>query len=136
MLTSLALHSLALALLLTIPAEALRRSERPKELDMVFYRPRPIEAPAIPLPRGNEAGPKPGGPPPGPKPKPAPPKGPGKPELPPGPKEAVPVEETARQRVGRVGILAFKEKFASLSQDKIQPRLGADARYGAADNVG
>src|SRR5215813_2118497 len=137
MLTSLAIHSLALALLLTIPAEVLHRSERPKELDMVFYRPRPIEPPPIALPRGaSEAGPKPGGPPPGPKPKPEPPKGPGKPELPEGPKEGVPVEETARQRVGRVGILAFKEKFASLSQDKIQPRLGADARYGAADNVG
>jgi hypothetical protein len=28
--------------------------------------------------------------------------------------------------------LAFKDKLASLAQDKIAPRLGADARYGAA----
>jgi hypothetical protein len=38
--------------------------------------------------------------------------------------------------VGKAGILAFKEKLASLAQDKIAPRLGADARYGAADDVG
>jgi len=38
--------------------------------------------------------------------------------------------------VGRSGILAFKDKLASLAQDKIAPRLGADARYGAADDVG
>jgi len=137
MLTSLVIHSLALALLLIIPTEALRRSERPKELDMVFYRPRPIEPPPMALPRGaSEAGPKPGGPPPGPKPKPAPPKGPGKPELPPGPEEGVPAPETARQRVGRAGILAFKDKFSSLATNTVTPRLGADAQYAAADNVG
>jgi hypothetical protein len=39
-------------------------------------------------------------------------------------------------KVGNAGILAFKDKFASLAQDKIAPRLGADARYGAADDVG
>jgi hypothetical protein len=38
--------------------------------------------------------------------------------------------------VGKVGILAFKDKLASLAQDKIAPRLGADARYGAVDDVG
>src|SRR5206468_10757982 len=38
--------------------------------------------------------------------------------------------------VGRAGILAFKDKLASLAQDKSAPRLGADARYGAADDVG
>jgi hypothetical protein len=38
--------------------------------------------------------------------------------------------------VGKAGILAFKEKFASLAQDTLAPRLGADARYGAADDVG
>jgi hypothetical protein len=38
--------------------------------------------------------------------------------------------------VGHAGILAFKNQFASLAQDKDAPRLGADARYGAADNVG
>jgi hypothetical protein len=38
--------------------------------------------------------------------------------------------------VGKAGILAFKDKFASLAQDKLAPRLGADAQYGAADDVG
>ena len=38
--------------------------------------------------------------------------------------------------MGKAGILAFKDKFASLAQDKVAPRLGADARYGAADDVG
>jgi hypothetical protein len=32
--------------------------------------------------------------------------------------------------------LAFKDKLASLAQDKIAPRLGADAKYGAADDAG
>ncbi len=38
--------------------------------------------------------------------------------------------------MGNVGILAFRDKFASLSRDKVVPRLGADARYSAADDVG
>jgi hypothetical protein len=32
--------------------------------------------------------------------------------------------------------LAFKEQFASLAQDQNAPRLGSDARYAAADEVG
>ena len=38
--------------------------------------------------------------------------------------------------MGKVGILAFKDQFASLAQGKIAPRLGSDARFGAADDVG
>jgi len=38
--------------------------------------------------------------------------------------------------VGNVGILAFKEKFASLAQDTVVAPLGADARHVAADEVG
>ena len=38
--------------------------------------------------------------------------------------------------MGRAGILAFKEQFASLAQDQNAPRLGSDARYAAADDVG
>jgi hypothetical protein len=38
--------------------------------------------------------------------------------------------------VGNAGILAFRDKFASLTQDKASPRLGADARYSAADESG
>jgi hypothetical protein len=37
---------------------------------------------------------------------------------------------------GNSGILAFKEKFASMARDKIVPLLGADARHGAADDIG
>ena len=38
--------------------------------------------------------------------------------------------------VGKVGILAFKDKFASLAQDTTVVPLGADARHVAADDVG
>jgi len=38
--------------------------------------------------------------------------------------------------VGNAGILAFKDKFASLAQDTVVVPLGADARHVAADDVG
>src|SRR5262249_58991395 len=57
---------------------------------------------------------------------------PGRPDLPPGPDAA----QQQAQKVGRAGILAFKDQFASLATDQAAPRLGADARYGAADEVG
>jgi hypothetical protein len=53
---------------------------------------------------------------------------------PPGP-EAPAVAAAPRKQVAKAGILAFKDKFASLSQDKLSPRLGADARLGDADDV-
>jgi len=34
------------------------------------------------------------------------------------------------------GILAFRDKFASLAKDKVAPRLGADAHYSQVDAVG
>ncbi len=145
MLKSLALHVLVLALLMLVPAEALLRSSPPKkEIDIVFYRPPVIEVPApavpLPLPRATTGiGAPPGAPAPARNPKPnAPegPDGPGKPELPPGPEEGFPTEAQPQQKVGKVGILAFKDQFASLAMDRIAPRLGADARYGAADDVG
>jgi hypothetical protein len=60
------------------------------------------------------------------------------PDAPPGPlgplgPEAPPVE--ARTQVRKAGILAFRDEFASLAQDKVAPRLGADARYDDADDV-
>src|SRR5512147_373759 len=149
MLTSLAFHVLVLALLMLVlvPAQALLRSAPPdRQVDIVFYRPPRIDVPTPavppPLPRGTTAaGSPPGSPAPAAKPRPnAPegPDGPGKPELPPGPEEGFHVEAQAQPqpKVGNAGILAFKDKFASLAQDKIAPRLGADARYGAADDVG
>jgi hypothetical protein len=38
--------------------------------------------------------------------------------------------------LGNVGILALKDKFASLAQDTVVAPLGADARHVAADEVG
>jgi hypothetical protein len=67
------------------------------------------------------------------------PDGPGKPDLPSGPHEGFSAEAQPPQpqaNVGKAGILAFKDKLASLAQDKIAPHLGADARYGAADDAG
>src|SRR4030095_6998640 len=94
-----------------------------------------------PPPRGAIAAggsPRAGAPAPAANPKPNAEPGPdrvGRSDLPPGPAESAPVDEP-KQKVGNVGILAFKDKIASLAQDKIAPRLGADARYGAADDVG
>jgi len=148
LLQSLAYHVLALALLLLMPAEAMRRSARPKELDVVFYRARPpIEVPArAVLPPGPRDGTAPG-----PRtdrsgkparavvpddPIPSAPEGPGTPGLPPGPVGPPTAEAQPQQKVGKAGILAFRDKFASLSRDKVAPRLGANARYSAADDVG
>ena len=140
---SVAIHVLVMALLMVIPAQALFRNESPnKELDIVFYRPPeiPVNARTVspPIPRGaSEAGSPPGAPAPALKPKPNAPAGPdmaGKPELPPGPEVGLPVE--AKPKVGNVGILALKDKFASLAQDTVVAPLGADARHVAADDVG
>ncbi len=140
---SVALHVFVLAVLMVMPAQALFRSEPPnKELDIVFYRPpeNPVNTRTVsrPLPRGaSEAGSPPGAPAPALKPKPTAPAGPdlaGKAELPPGPEAGLPAEP--KQKVGNVGILAFKDKFASLAQDNVVAPLGADARHFAADDVG
>src|SRR5216683_3795274 len=143
MATSVALHVLVLGVLILIPAQLLLRSEPPnKELDIVFYRPPEIAAKARavsrPMPRGaSEAGSPPGAPAPALKPKPNAPAGPdrpGKAELPPGPEVGFPAEP--KQKVGNAGILAFKDKIASLAQDNLVVPLGADARHVVADEVG
>jgi uncharacterized membrane protein YgcG len=140
---SMAIHVFVLAAVMIIPAQALFRSEPPnKELDIVFYRPPEIavnsRAVSRPIPRGaSEAGSPPGAPAPTLKPKPNAPAGPdlaGKAELPPGPEMGIPVE--AKPKVGNAGILALKDKFASLAQDTVVAPLGADARHIAADDVG
>jgi len=140
---SVAIHVFVLAVLMTIPAQALFRSEPPNnELDIVFYRPPEIavnsRAVSRPIPRGaSEVGHPPGAPAPALKPKPNAPAGPdlaGKAELPLGPEVGVPVEP--KPKVGNAGILAFKDKFASLAKDTAVVPLGADARHIAADDVG
>src|SRR5713101_1326724 len=140
---SLAIHVFVLAVVMVIPAQALFRSESPnKELDIVFYRPPEIavnsRTVSRPLPHGaSEAGSPPGTPAPALKPKPNAPAGPdlaGKAELPPGPELGPPVE--AKTNVGNAGILALKDKIASLARDTVVAPLGADARHVAADEVG
>src|SRR5882757_5146197 len=140
---SLAIHVFVLAVVMVIPAQALFRSESPnKELDIVFYRPPEIavnsRTVSRPLPHGaSESGSPRGAPAPALKPKPNAPAGPdlaAKAELPPGPELGPPVE--AKSRVGNAGILALKDKIASLAQDTVVVPLGADARHIAADDLG
>ena len=138
---SLAIHAFALAALMVIPAQALFRTEPPnKELDIVFYRPPeiPVNSRTVsrPMPRGTSEA-TPGAPAPALKPKPNTAAGPdmsGKVELPPSPDVGSPAE--AKQKLANAGILAFKDKFASLAQDTVVVPLGADARHVAADDVG
>src|SRR5258705_13738599 len=107
MMTSCALHALALVLVMLIPAGALIHSEPPRpQVDVVFHRPAPIEVP-VPLPKAESAaGPRMGGHPPPPAPKPKPdlpegPVGPGKPNLPQGPEEGPGADALRQQRVAK-----------------------------------
>jgi uncharacterized membrane protein YgcG len=145
MATSLALHVFVLGALMLIPAQLLLRSEAPnKELDIVFYRPPEIavkpRAVSLPMPGGtNAAGSPPGAPAPALKPKPNAPAGPDKPgkaELPPGPEVGFPVDPKPEPKVGKAGILAFKDKFASMAQDTVAVPLGVPAQHVAADDAG
>jgi hypothetical protein len=54
---------------------------------------------------------------------------------PPGPPELAPATSPPPGRAGKAGILAFRDKFASLAKDQIAPRLGADARHNDAGDV-
>jgi len=149
MLTSFVLHLIALLLVMLIGAQMLLRSEPTKKeraLDVVFYRAPevPIHTAAVPIPvaRGAVAAGAPAGAPaPSLRPRPNAPPGPdipGKPpELPPGPEEGYKTEpKPPEPKAGKAGILAFKDKLASLAQDQVSPRLGAEARHGSADDVG
>jgi hypothetical protein len=145
MATSLALHVGVIAVLMLIPAQLLVRSEPVnKELDIVFYRPPEVAVKPKPValvtPRGTEAaGSPPGAPAPAPKPKLNAAPGPdrrGPADLPPGPEVGFPVDPKPEPKVGRAGILALKDKIASLAQDTVIVPLGADARHIAADDVG
>jgi hypothetical protein len=145
MLTSLALHIPVVAVLVLLPAQVLLQSAAPKrEIDIVFYRPPEIKlnprSSPLPVTRVAAAtGVPAGAPAPARNPKPNAPPGPdlpGPPELPPGPEVGYKAEPQPQPKVGNVGILAFKDKFASRAQDKIVPLLGADARHGTADDIG
>jgi len=56
-------------------------------------------------------------------------------EQPPETPAVAKAEPQPRKAVQKAGILAFKDKFASLAEDKVEPRLGARARYGNADDA-
>ncbi len=136
MVESIVLHVVLLALLMLVGASFLARSgasRTKKELDIVFYRPAavPVPPPAVapPPPKGADGAAKARAS--------EAPKGPGKPDLPAGPEKGFSAEATPPEpNIGRAGILAFKEQFASLTQDQSAPRLGSDARYAAADEMG
>jgi outer membrane biosynthesis protein TonB len=40
-----------------------------------------------------------------------------------------------QKKAEKAGILAFRDKFAGLAQDKVEPRLGKDARFSDADDA-
>jgi outer membrane biosynthesis protein TonB len=56
-------------------------------------------------------------------------------ELPPETPAYAAVEPQPQKKVEKAGILAFREKFASLAQDQAAPRLGADARFNDAQDA-
>jgi hypothetical protein len=56
-------------------------------------------------------------------------------ELPPEAPAYAAVEPAPQKKVEKAGLLAFRDKFASLSKDKVAPRLGADARFSNADDA-
>src|SRR5262245_2102463 len=133
MLTSLAIHAVVLAVML-LAAQTLLRSaptKKERELDVVFYRPPEIKSPArsvAPGPKRDMAatGAPAGAPAPALKPKPNAPPGPdkpGSPEIPPAPDPGFKSEPQPEPKAtAKAGILAFKDKFASLAQDKTAPR--------------
>ena len=135
MVESIVVHTILLALLMLVAASFMARSGAPrtqKELDIVFYRPAavPVPQPAVPPPPPKSATGEA-------KARAEAPKGPGRPDLPAGPEKGFSADaKPPEPNIGRAGILAFKEQFASLTQDKDAPRLGNDARYAAADEVG
>src|SRR5437867_4557433 len=131
MVESVVLHALVLGLLMLVSASLLLHTapQKKREVDVVFYRPPSVAVPARALPlAAGKTGVPPGAPAPALKPRPnAPegPEGPGKPELPSGPHEGFSAEAQPPQpqpNVGKAGILAFKDKLASLAQDKFAPR--------------
>src|SRR5262245_40665197 len=135
MVESLVLHAIVLALFMLLAASVLVRSGAPRtkqEIDIVFYRPAvvPVTPTVVPPPTTKGPGEA--------KLKaPEAPKGPGKPDLAAGPDKGFSAEaKPPEPNVGTAGILKYKDQFASLAQDQNAPRLGSDARYGAAVDTG
>jgi hypothetical protein len=132
-LKSLAVHAVVAGVVF-----ALRKSAAPDEVEVVFHRPPPAETPvplaaAPPLARGGTlpAGPKTPHPSPAPVPASGAPVVAEKPGLPEGAPE-VPVVEPPKEKIGKSGILAFRDQIASVAEDKNSVRLGAMAHLKAA----
>jgi len=138
---SLGIHVFFVGLLLLLPAQALLHNEPPKmtvDVDIVFRRP-PEAASAKTAPAKTAAAPSPPESAPSLKPRPNAHDSPApvSPELPSRPETAVRAEPQPQpQPVAKAGILAFKDQFANVAQSKNPPRLGADARYVAANDAG
>jgi outer membrane biosynthesis protein TonB len=95
--------------------------EEPEPVEEPVEEPEPVEKPDPVTPETQavaDAGPEPAD-----RPGPNVPDAPVVPDVPP------------RKAVEKAGLLAFKDKFASLAKDDREPRLGADARFGDADEV-
>jgi len=140
-LKSIGIHGFMLGLLLLVPAQALLHNAPPKknvDVEIVFHRLPEVAIappmPAIPAPAAPAAKvaavPSPMAPAPSLKTKPNLPDraAPAKPEL-------SPAEPQPQPTVAKAGILAFKDQFANVAQTKTTPRLGADARYVAANEA-
>lgn len=145
-LKSLGLHGLVVAVLLLLPAGPWRQTVHPAEdVEVVFHPTTPPPPPIVrplPVPAGGLAA--------GPKaeravaaapkaltpPTPLPPGEPiaqQTPDVPSGPVD-VPPAETPQQKVGKSGLLAFKDQIASVATDKTTPNLGT-GQLAAADDV-
>lgn len=138
---SLVLHAVVLSGASLLPAGPLRRSAQPDEVEVVFHSPPPpVEIPPPTVPPLARGGSIPAGPPAGRAALPAHPvvpPAPGEPVamdtpgVPEGP-EDVPVAETPQEKVGKSGLLAFRDQIASVAEDKTVQRLGVGARLSAA----
>ena len=145
MLKSLGIHVFMLGLLLILSAQALLHNaprEKNVDVDIVFYRAPEIAiavpAPTIPAPAVKiAAGPSPVAPAPSkPRPNVTDRPAPANPELPPTPPPGPRAETQPQPTVARAGILAFKDQFANVAQNKTAPRLGAEAHYVEANDAG
>jgi hypothetical protein len=136
---SLALHAVILGAVLSIPAGPLRRSVDPDEVEVEFHPPAPppVEARVPVMANLPKIGTIPSGPktgqraPAAPASVPAAPVASTSPGLPEGAPE-VPVAEPPQEKIGKSGILAFKDQIASVADDKNSVRLGAMAHLKAA----
>ncbi len=136
-LKSLAVHAVVVGVALALPAGPLRKSAQPDEVDVVFHPPTPpaeIPPPVIPpLPRGGAipAGPRTAHTSPAPPTASSAPLAASTPGIPNGTPEA-PVAEPPQQKVGKSGILAFRDQIASVADEQNSIRLGAMAHLKAA----